>query len=582
MASHKRLVAAALALTAALVLAVVLVLLLRGGRTPVSPSSGTVWRPGFEVVAAPGSTGKPVLRPGPTTALGKLVAAERPRGRPVQFKAGTSYRWRRCGPAGDGCVDIPGATGASYVLVAADTGHSLRVLVDGAASEPYGATGDKLGSGLAPRMPESRGAKNPRRWIFVSPTGSDENRGTKTSPYESVCEALAHASSGTVVQLRGNSGHYGEDGGYSATQLACAPHKAFSALDPVTIQTFPGDVQAVFTGMSSVYTNALTIRDVTGLRIRNVTFAARYNTNLKLFDVHDVELDHVLVKDAGRGCLPDDTFDGHFCSGTGVTVGGDGDGGADRNAYSDRVQIWNSVLTNNGCTSSTASGAASGGCLRQAHSYYLGSCGQQSRAGGTGGLDHFVVANNLNVDNPVGGSLQIGDCGRNGLVTNNTIDNTTAGHYEPSTGSGIVAYDKPGTATPSIDNLIVNNLVTNSTASAATPSTTRTYPEMLYRNNLGFHNGYDCSYNGCTTDWQTRFGSFHAVDDQGNLPSADPRYLSVNSPELPGVGNFGCNCQNYRLGPGSAAIGKAEPAYTPPTDLDGNLRPIHPSLGAYG
>ena len=38
-----------------------------------------------------------------------------------------SYRWRRCGSAGTGCVDIAAATATTYTLTAADVGHTIRV-----------------------------------------------------------------------------------------------------------------------------------------------------------------------------------------------------------------------------------------------------------------------------------------------------------------------------------------------------------------------------------------------------------------------------------------------------------------------
>ena len=40
-------------------------------------------------------------------------------------------QWQRCDAAGAGCVDIPGATGATYDLVAADVGSTIRVVVTG-------------------------------------------------------------------------------------------------------------------------------------------------------------------------------------------------------------------------------------------------------------------------------------------------------------------------------------------------------------------------------------------------------------------------------------------------------------------
>lgn len=40
-----------------------------------------------------------------------------------------AYQWRRCNAAGEACSAIPGATGATYVLVAADVGSTMRVAV---------------------------------------------------------------------------------------------------------------------------------------------------------------------------------------------------------------------------------------------------------------------------------------------------------------------------------------------------------------------------------------------------------------------------------------------------------------------
>jgi hypothetical protein len=42
--------------------------------------------------------------------------------------SGYSYVWKRCNSSGAGCSDISGATGRRYTLVAADVGHTLRVV----------------------------------------------------------------------------------------------------------------------------------------------------------------------------------------------------------------------------------------------------------------------------------------------------------------------------------------------------------------------------------------------------------------------------------------------------------------------
>src|SRR4029079_16639589 len=40
-----------------------------------------------------------------------------------------AYQWRRCGPDGSGCADIPGATRSTYVATSADVSGTLRVAV---------------------------------------------------------------------------------------------------------------------------------------------------------------------------------------------------------------------------------------------------------------------------------------------------------------------------------------------------------------------------------------------------------------------------------------------------------------------
>ena len=40
-----------------------------------------------------------------------------------------TYQWQRCDTTGAGCVDVPGATGRTYGVRAADVGHTLRVAV---------------------------------------------------------------------------------------------------------------------------------------------------------------------------------------------------------------------------------------------------------------------------------------------------------------------------------------------------------------------------------------------------------------------------------------------------------------------
>ena len=76
--------------------------------------------------AAPSNTGDPSISG--TTRDGETLTADDGTwtGTPVISYA---HQWRRCDADGSGCVDIPGATDATYDLVPADIGSRLRVVV---------------------------------------------------------------------------------------------------------------------------------------------------------------------------------------------------------------------------------------------------------------------------------------------------------------------------------------------------------------------------------------------------------------------------------------------------------------------
>jgi hypothetical protein len=92
-----------------------------GSATATSATTGFVSGPvGAPVAtAAPGVEG--VVGPGATLTATTGTWT----GNPTSF----AYQWRRCSPTTGACVDIPGATGSTYTLSAADSGSVMRVLV---------------------------------------------------------------------------------------------------------------------------------------------------------------------------------------------------------------------------------------------------------------------------------------------------------------------------------------------------------------------------------------------------------------------------------------------------------------------
>jgi hypothetical protein len=75
---------------------------------------------------APVSTGSPVIT---ASEMREGVQASASNGTWSSTPTSFAYRWTRCDGAGSGCVDIAGATAATYTPVSADVGATLRVRV---------------------------------------------------------------------------------------------------------------------------------------------------------------------------------------------------------------------------------------------------------------------------------------------------------------------------------------------------------------------------------------------------------------------------------------------------------------------
>ena len=91
--------------------------------TVLKPSSG----------GAPVNTGLPTISGTPTQ--GETLTAAN--GSWNRAPTGFAYQWRRCNSAGASCSDISGAGSSSYVLVLADVGSTIRVIVT--ASNAHGS-----------------------------------------------------------------------------------------------------------------------------------------------------------------------------------------------------------------------------------------------------------------------------------------------------------------------------------------------------------------------------------------------------------------------------------------------------------
>jgi hypothetical protein len=132
-----------------------------------------------------------------------------------------SYQWQRCSSTGTGCVDIPGATAATYQLTAGDGGHIVRSTVrasnvNGAsafvssATTAAGVVVDVPGLQKSPRisgrarvgkkLSGSRGS-----WTY-SPTGY-RYQWLRCNKHGRSCARIQHATHPTYKLTRRDRGH---------------------------------------------------------------------------------------------------------------------------------------------------------------------------------------------------------------------------------------------------------------------------------------------------------------------------------------------------------------------------------------
>ena len=78
-----------------------------------------------EAVGTPTNTTLPTITG--TAQVGQTLTASTGAwdGSPTSF----AFQWQRCSAAGTSCVDLPGATGGTYVVTAGDAGSTIRVVV---------------------------------------------------------------------------------------------------------------------------------------------------------------------------------------------------------------------------------------------------------------------------------------------------------------------------------------------------------------------------------------------------------------------------------------------------------------------
>jgi hypothetical protein len=129
------------------------VLAVAGSRLAVGGSFSTVGpfsTQGFALLPLPPTnTALPAI--GGTTTQGRTLSVSNGTwtGSPTSF----ARQWRRCNAAGSSCSNIAGATASSYVLRAADVGHTLRAVVTATNAVGFSAATSQKTAKIAPPPP---------------------------------------------------------------------------------------------------------------------------------------------------------------------------------------------------------------------------------------------------------------------------------------------------------------------------------------------------------------------------------------------------------------------------------------------
>jgi hypothetical protein len=146
-----------------------------GNASATSAASAVVTRASSSPVAPPVNTTRPSISGTPQAGQALTASTGTWTGSPTSY----AYRWQRCASTGTACSDVAGVTGRTYLLVAADVGSRMRVVVTasnggGSSSASSDAT---LAVTAAASQPPSGGGGSvvlvDRSWSCTGPVNLD-------------------------------------------------------------------------------------------------------------------------------------------------------------------------------------------------------------------------------------------------------------------------------------------------------------------------------------------------------------------------------------------------------------------------
>jgi hypothetical protein len=187
------------------------------------------WPPALEGgsgVSAPANTALPAISG--TTTQGQTLTASN--GTWSGSPSGFSYQWQDCNSAGASCVNVAGATAASYTLAAGDAEHTMRIVVTATGAGGSGQGTSAQTSVVAAAAGSGGGSSGV---LFVSGSGSDSGSCSEVAPCKSLGRAYSVAQAGEVVRVAAGS--------YADTSLGLVAGKGTGA--PVVFEPSGGTVR---------------------------------------------------------------------------------------------------------------------------------------------------------------------------------------------------------------------------------------------------------------------------------------------------------------------------------------------------
>ncbi|MCZ7590376.1 MAG: discoidin domain-containing protein [Gaiella sp.] len=469
-------------------------------------------------LSAPVLVALPAIQ-GPTVAGSSLTStAGTWTGSPTSY----AYTWLRCDAAGSACAPIAGATAQTYRLVSADVGRTLRARVTASNAAGSGtATSARTDIvAAAPTTPSNVGDSLPSRIGQSSGQHYYVNGQAGSDSNPGTISAPWRSIAKAWGSVPAGSVINVREGTYTSQTMLTS--RSASASNPITLRAYPGEsVTLSYSGGGGA---AVYVANVTGLRIQGFTVANSAGDGIKVSSSSDVEI----IANTIYGCARQ-----------GILVGGSGTSGQ---TYSRNVQIWSNRISNNGSHA------------RYDHGIYYGNVDVDDSSRQRGAIDG-VIANNVFYHGRTGYHLQIGPQANGLIVTNNTFTGATSS--DPYSGSAIVIWGS-GHQYSTKNVLVVNNALAYNTNKGVQASGNAT--DNTVRNNLAYANpggDFAPTYDGNTLFTLT-----------SNTTGTDPRFSDRTT-------------NNYTPQDNSPLINHADPAYAPPTDINGRPRQGPPDIGAY-